>query len=76
MTVNECEEAYIRLAKTIFKPKRWKYNAFSRGVDFFSASERYDSSKLESVVKEIIKARTGSEKTPLSNFAENGVGKV
>ncbi|KAJ0327316.1 hypothetical protein COL5a_006108 [Colletotrichum fioriniae] len=76
MTVNECEEAYIRLAKTIFKPKRWKYNAFSRGVDFFSASERYDSSKLGSVVKEIIKARTGSEKTPLSNFAENGVGKV
>ncbi|KAK1515211.1 uncharacterized protein CCOS01_13404 [Colletotrichum costaricense] len=76
MTVDECEEAYIRLAKTIFKPKRWKYNAFSRGVDFFSASERYDSSKLESVVKEIIKARTGSDKTPLSNFTEDGFGKV
>ncbi|KXH41410.1 ankyrin repeat protein [Colletotrichum nymphaeae SA-01] len=76
MTVDECEEAYIRLAKTIFKPKRWKYNAFSRGIDFFSASERYDSSKLESVVKEIIKARTGSEKTPLNNFTEDGVGKV
>ncbi|KAK1623065.1 hypothetical protein BDP81DRAFT_138501 [Colletotrichum phormii] len=76
MTVDECEEAYIRLAKTIFKPKRWKYNAFSRSVDFFSASERYDSSKLESVVKEIIKARTGSEETPLSNLTEDGVGKV
>ncbi|OHF00497.1 ankyrin repeat protein [Colletotrichum orchidophilum] len=76
MTVEECEEAYIRLAKTIFKPKRWKYNCFSRSVDFFSASERYDSSKLESVVKEIIKARTGSEKTPLSNFTEDAVGKV
>ncbi|KAK1659020.1 hypothetical protein BDP55DRAFT_733684 [Colletotrichum godetiae] len=76
MTVDECEEAYIRLAKTIFKPKRWKYNAFSRSVDFFSASERYDSSKLEIVVKEIIKARTGSDKTPLSNFTEDGFGKV
>ncbi|GKT45405.1 uncharacterized protein ColSpa_05586 [Colletotrichum spaethianum] len=76
MTIEECEEAYIRLAKTIFKPKRWKYNCFSRGLDFFSASERYDSSKLEDVVKAIIKTRTGSERAPLLNLSEDGKCKV
>ncbi|GKT61521.1 ankyrin repeat protein [Colletotrichum tofieldiae] len=76
MTVEECEDAYIRLAKTIFKPKRWKYNCFSRGMDFLSASERYDSSKLEDVVKAIIKARTGSEKAPLLDLNEDAICKV
>ncbi|KZL79415.1 ankyrin repeat protein, partial [Colletotrichum incanum] len=76
MTVEECEDAYIRLAKTIFKPKRWKYNCFSRGMDFLSASERYDSSKLEDVVKAIIKARTGSEKAPLLDLNEDTRCKV
>lgn len=76
MTIEECEEAYISLAKKIFKPKRWKYDCFSRGLDFFSASERYDSSKLEDVVKAIIKARTGSEQAPLLDLNEGATCKV
>ncbi|OBR02356.1 Ankyrin repeat protein [Colletotrichum higginsianum IMI 349063] len=76
MTIEECENAYIRLAETIFKPKRWKYDCFSRGLDFFSASERYDSSKLEDVAKAIIKTRTGSEEAPLLDLNEDAECRV
>ncbi|KAI8236273.1 Vegetative incompatibility protein HET-E-1 [Colletotrichum sp. SAR 10_99] len=58
MSVDECHDVYMKLSKTIFKPKRWKCNVFSRSIDLISANERYDSAKMEELVKQIIKERT------------------
>ncbi|KAI8179695.1 hypothetical protein K4K52_002188 [Colletotrichum sp. SAR 10_76] len=41
MSVDECYEVYMKLSKTIFKPKRWKCNVFSRSIDLISANERF-----------------------------------
>jgi patatin-like phospholipase/acyl hydrolase len=65
MTLDECHEAYIKLAKTIFKPKRCRFNIIGRGLDALSASERYDSQKFEEVVKAIIAKRKGSSRERL-----------
>ncbi|KAH0443799.1 ankyrin repeat protein [Colletotrichum camelliae] len=67
MSVDECYEVYMKLSKTIFKPKRWKCNVFSRSIDLISANERYDSAKMEELVKQIIKERTGSRNTMLQD---------
>lgn len=60
MTLDECHDAYVQLAKTIFKPKRCRFNILGRGLDVLSASERFDSQKFEEVVKAIISKRRGS----------------
>ncbi|KAF0325675.1 hypothetical protein GQ607_007117 [Colletotrichum asianum] len=67
MSVDECHDVYMKLSKTIFKPKRWKCNVFSRSIDLISANERYDSAKMEELVKQIIKERTGSRNTMLQD---------
>ncbi|KAJ0280777.1 hypothetical protein COL940_006098 [Colletotrichum noveboracense] len=41
MSVDECHDVYMKLSKTIFKPKRWKCNVFSRSIDLISANERF-----------------------------------
>ncbi|KAL0930568.1 ankyrin repeat protein [Colletotrichum truncatum] len=67
MSVDECYEVYLKLAKTIFKPKRWKCDVFNRGLDLISAKERYDSAKMEELVMQIIKERTGSRNSMLQD---------
>ncbi|WYZ45915.1 hypothetical protein EsH8_IX_000140 [Colletotrichum jinshuiense] len=67
MSVDECYDVYTKLAKTIFKPKRWKYDVLNRGLDLISANERYDSSKLEEMVQQIIQQRTGSKHAMLKD---------
>ncbi|KAF5497972.1 Vegetative incompatibility protein HET-E-1 [Colletotrichum siamense] len=67
MSVDECHDVYMKLSKTIFLPKRWKCNVFSRSIDLISANERYDSAKMEELVKQIIKERTGSRNTMLQD---------
>ncbi|KAL2760120.1 hypothetical protein ACRALDRAFT_1073881 [Sodiomyces alcalophilus JCM 7366] len=76
MTLDECHDAYIQLAKSIFKPKRYRYDIFSRTVDFLSAKERFDSSKFEQVVRKILRERTGSEHTPLRDSDQTSPCKV
>ncbi|KAF6802449.1 ankyrin repeat protein [Colletotrichum sojae] len=67
MSVDECYDVYMKLAKTIFKPKRWRCDIFNRGLDLVSASERYDSAKMEELVQQIIKERTGSRNAMLQD---------
>ncbi|KAF6824090.1 ankyrin repeat protein [Colletotrichum plurivorum] len=67
MSVDECYDVYMNLAKTIFKPKRWRCDIFNRGLDLVSASERYDSAKMEDLVQQIIKERTGSRNAMLQD---------
>ncbi|KAF6831724.1 ankyrin repeat protein [Colletotrichum musicola] len=67
MSVDECYDVYMKLAKTIFKPKRWRCDIFNRGLDLVSASERYDSAKMEDLVQQIIKERTGSRNAMLQD---------
>lgn len=76
MTLDECLEAYTELARTIFKPKRYKYDVFNRARDLLSAKERFNSSKLEHVVKDIIRERTGNENTSLHEPSESSACKV
>lgn len=71
MTLDECEEAYKRLAKEIFQPKRSRLNPL-RMIEFYQASERFDSHAMEKLVKGIISSRTGSENTPLKQNTPKG----
>ncbi|ROT42927.1 hypothetical protein SODALDRAFT_26809 [Sodiomyces alkalinus F11] len=76
MTLDECHDAYIKLAESIFKPKRHKYNVIGRTRDFVSANERYDSSKFEQIVKKIIEKRKGSGNAPLRDPHQTSPCKV
>ncbi|KAF9874662.1 ankyrin repeat protein [Colletotrichum karsti] len=67
MSVEECHDTYMKLANTIFKPKRWRCNVFNRSLDLISANERYDSAKMEELVQQIIKERTGSRNAMLQD---------
>ena len=57
MTLDECEEAYLRLSKKIFQPKRGKLNKGMKMVDFLQANGRFDSKVLEEAIKECIKGK-------------------
>ncbi|TEA16817.1 Thioredoxin [Colletotrichum sidae] len=76
MSVDECYDVYMQLATTIFKPKRWRCDVFNRTLDALSANERYDSAKMEELVKQIIKERTGSRNTMLQDTARASRCKV
>jgi len=54
LTLDQCQDAYIRLAERIFNPKRNKMNIGGKVKDFLLADGRFDSVALEEVVKEII----------------------
>ncbi|KAF4465990.1 ankyrin repeat [Fusarium albosuccineum] len=64
MSLKECEEAYLKLGKDIFEPKRARWDG-RRLVDFVQANEKFDSSILESSIKTIIGEKTGDENSPL-----------
>lgn len=76
MTLDQCHDAYVQLSRTIFKPKRCKLDIWSRFVDFISAKERYDSTKLEAVVKGIIREQKGNGNFPLQDLSEESVCRV
>lgn len=67
MTLDDCLCAYTELSKSIFKPKRSKYNLLSRFLDLVSAKERYDSAKMERLARAIIEHRTGSAHSRLQS---------
>jgi hypothetical protein len=67
MSLKECEEAYLKLGKDIFEPKRGKWDG-RRLIDFVQANEKFDSSILESSIRTIIGEKTGDENTPLKPF--------
>ena len=66
MTLEECQEAYLKLGKEIFTPKRAKWDG-RRLIDFAQADEKFDSAILERCMKSIIKQKTGDEQIPLKD---------
>jgi hypothetical protein len=57
MTLGECEEAYLKLSKRIFQPKRGKFSKGLKVVDFLQANGRFDPKVLEDVIKECISSK-------------------
>ncbi|KAF7559636.1 hypothetical protein G7046_g4511 [Stylonectria norvegica] len=70
MTLDECESAYLTMAKKIFQPKRSKMSPL-RFLDIYQANERFDSRSMEKVLKDIIAKRTGSSTTKLKGHETN-----
>ena len=57
MTLDECEEAYLRLSKRIFQPKRGKLGKGLKMLDFLQANGRFNSKVFEDVIKECISGK-------------------
>jgi hypothetical protein len=57
MSLDECEEAYLRLSGRIFEPKRGKFGGGLKALDFLQANGRLDSTVLEEVIKECISSK-------------------
>lgn len=57
MTLGECEDAYLKLSKRIFQPKRGRFNKPMQIVDFLNADGKFDSKVLEDAIKEVIRGR-------------------
>ena len=54
MTLEECEDAYLRLAEKIFSPKRSTMNPL-RVPDYFQANDKFDHKVLEDAVRSELK---------------------
>jgi hypothetical protein len=54
MTLEECEDAYLRLAEKIFSPKRSTMNPL-RVPDYFQANGKFDHKVLEDAVRSELK---------------------
>jgi hypothetical protein len=67
MSIDQCQEAYLRLFERIFNPRRAAYNALGRAKDFLQADGRFDSRELEDSIKEIIKGFGASEEALLQD---------
>lgn len=66
MTLDECEDAYLKLSKSIFKPKR-VFGVPSKGVDVLLANGRFDAKIMERVIKEAIRSTGNTEDTLLKD---------
>ena len=65
MSIDQCQEAYLRLFERVFNPRRAPHNALGRAKDFLQADGRFDSRELEDAIKEIIKEFGPSEEVLL-----------
>ena len=69
MEVDECIAAYIQLMKKIFrKPSKWNLAASVFG----NIEPRFDASKLEGAINEVIRGQGASMVEPFNNQAEHG----
>lgn len=64
MTIEQCEDAYLRLSERIFTPKRSRMNPL-RSKDFLRADGKFDHKMLEEATKEIIVKVAGMEEGAL-----------
>lgn len=64
MTLDQCEDAYLKLSEQIFTPKRSKYNLL-RGKDFLLADGKFDHEILEKAIKDIIVQDLGFDESTL-----------
>jgi hypothetical protein len=61
MTLEECEDAYLRLAEKIFSPRRSTMNPL-RVPDYFQANGKFDHEVLENAVRFELKRLADSRK--------------
>lgn len=61
MTLEECEDAYLRLAEKIFSPRRSTMNPL-RVPDYFQANGKFDHEVLENAVRFELKRLAESRK--------------
>jgi predicted acylesterase/phospholipase RssA len=55
MSVDECEEAYLRLSDRIFNPRRSSLNALGRAKDLWQVEGRFDAEELKTAILDILK---------------------
>ncbi|MGK2896123.1 MAG: hypothetical protein ACSLEY_00770 [Candidatus Saccharimonadales bacterium] len=55
MSVKECEDAYLKLSKEVFKPKRKHLFKAMGAADFLQANGKFESEALETAVKDCIR---------------------
>ncbi|KAF2752264.1 FabD/lysophospholipase-like protein [Sporormia fimetaria CBS 119925] len=60
MRLEDCENAYLSLSKSIFTRKRSRMNLFGHAKDFVQADGRFDSAALETAIKEVVR-QVGTE---------------
>ena len=61
MTLEECEDAYLKLSKQILQPKRAGFNKAGQALDLLEGAGKFDAGALESAIKEVIVGKGGSE---------------
>lgn len=57
MSVQVCEDAYLKLSEAIFTTQRQKHNIFGRTEDFLLANGRFDSNALAHAIRECTKIK-------------------
>ena len=71
MTLDECEDAYLQLSKSIFKPKR-VFGIRSKGADVLRANGRFDSKAMETVLQDAIRGMGYAEDALLKDERDPG----
>lgn len=51
MSLEDCENGYLEMSKSVFTPRRHKINIPGRTKDFLQANGRFNSSTLESAIR-------------------------
>ena len=72
MTLEECEDAYLRLAEKIFSPKRSTINPL-RVPDYFQANGKFDHRVLEDAVRFELKRLAKSRNIPVVPGLQTGL---
>lgn len=57
MSLDECEEAYLKLSESVFNPRRHSSNVIGRVTDLILVKGKFDTQELENSIKGTIEAR-------------------
>jgi hypothetical protein len=61
MSLEDCEDAYLKLSQDIFTPRRSKFAFLSKFADFLQANGRFDAEVLENTIKDCIESVAGQD---------------
>ena len=70
MDIRSCIDAYLRLSKSVFRPKYSKFNVLGWAYATVTGRERFSSKALECAIKEVVRSIEGEENASLRREGE------
>lgn len=70
MDIASCIKAYLGISASVFEPKRNRMNMFGRLKDRVKTKEKFDSKRLEGVIKDSVRLALKDEDTLFEESSE------